>query len=354
MRKVSSFLKISQYRWEKYWAGSWSFLTAAYFAHYYTRLMARQFGVGIPKAVIISRHGYSACYFDVNDRRRFGERRVRQVASYLPSVQAFCTSLKREADALLRFIGKLKKRTPTRDEISGYIRLFYHYTGNHITPRHVVDFLPPQRLRPFLKPLEHARLYTEKVYKQTEQFIDMLARKIGRRVGLPSKLILCLLPNEFEGLLAGRSVPKKADLQRRYAGSALLFTPKGVKVVTGRDVRAIESSLAGSRQKGEVRGTPAFPGVVRGVVRIVFDPHATVRFRPGDVLMTPMTRPEFLPLMKAAGAVVTDAGGLLSHAAITAREMKKPTVVGTGSATKMFRNGDRVEVDATKGIVRKL
>ena len=58
--------------------------------------------------------------------------------------------------------------------------------------------------------------------------------------------------------------------------------------------------------------------------------------------------------MKIAGAIVTNTGGLICHAAITSRELKLPCIVGTGNATLIFRDGDLVEVNATKGIIRKL
>ena len=79
-----------------------------------------------------------------------------------------------------------------------------------------------------------------------------------------------------------------------------------------------------------------------------------MKFPENTILVTGMTRPEYLHLFKKAAAVVTDAGGILCHAAITAREMKKPTIVGTETATKVFKDGDLVEVDADKGVVRKL
>lgn len=67
-----------------------------------------------------------------------------------------------------------------------------------------------------------------------------------------------------------------------------------------------------------------------------------------------MTRPDYLSFMRRASAFVTDTGGALAHAAIVARELKKPCVVGTAVATKVFKDGDLVEVDAEKGIVRKI
>jgi len=67
-----------------------------------------------------------------------------------------------------------------------------------------------------------------------------------------------------------------------------------------------------------------------------------------------MTRPEFVPLMKKAAAIITDEGGITSHAAIISREMNIPCIIGTKIATKIFKDGDLVEVDADKGIVKIL
>ena len=64
--------------------------------------------------------------------------------------------------------------------------------------------------------------------------------------------------------------------------------------------------------------------------------------------------PDFVPAMRKARAVVTDRGGITSHAAIISRELNIPCVVGTGIATELFKDGDRIEVDAVKGIARKL
>lgn len=100
-------------------------------------------------------------------------------------------------------------------------------------------------------------------------------------------------------------------------------------------------------------GSPG-AGKTTGRVKVIFKPEETTDFAQGDILVTSMTRPEFLFLMKKASAIVTDAGGILCHAAITAREIKKPTIIGTQTATRIFKSGDMVEVDADKGTVRKL
>lgn len=74
----------------------------------------------------------------------------------------------------------------------------------------------------------------------------------------------------------------------------------------------------------------------------------------GDVLASIATNPDILPAMKKAVAFVTEQGGITSHAAIVAREMKKPCIVGTKIATKILQDGDLVEVDANQGVVRIL
>jgi pyruvate,water dikinase len=90
-----------------------------------------------------------------------------------------------------------------------------------------------------------------------------------------------------------------------------------------------------------------------GTARIVISVNEIKKVQDNDVLVSIMTEPVYLPAIIRAGAVVTEEGGLLSHAAIVSRELGKPCIIGTGMATKVFRDGDLLEVDATgtKGIV---
>lgn len=104
---------------------------------------------------------------------------------------------------------------------------------------------------------------------------------------------------------------------------------------------------------GRLEGLTAYKGKVKGIARIVIGP-TKEEFNKGDILVTKMTSPKFIPLMSKAAAVVTDAGGQLCHAAIVSRELKIPCIIGTKNATEFFRDGDLVEVDANKGIVKVL
>ena len=74
----------------------------------------------------------------------------------------------------------------------------------------------------------------------------------------------------------------------------------------------------------------------------------------GDIIVSTMTTPDFVPAMQKAAAIITDEGGITCHAAIVARELNKPCVIGTKFATEILKDGDEVEVDADNGIVTKL
>ncbi|UXD21651.1 phosphoenolpyruvate synthase [Ignicoccus pacificus DSM 13166] len=103
-----------------------------------------------------------------------------------------------------------------------------------------------------------------------------------------------------------------------------------------------------------VRGLPASPGIGVGVAKVLFDPKKDAdKFNEGDVLVTKMTDPDWVPLMRKASAIVTDEGGMTSHAAIVSRELGIPAVVGTKEATKKIQSGMVVTVDGYRGVVYK-
>lgn len=103
---------------------------------------------------------------------------------------------------------------------------------------------------------------------------------------------------------------------------------------------------------GSVKGQVGCAGTATGTVKIVQPGDSANAFPDGAVLVSEMTTPDLVPLMQKAVAIVTDNGGILSHAAIVARELGKPCIVGTGNATKKLKDGDTVVVDTTQGEVR--
>jgi pyruvate,water dikinase len=100
-----------------------------------------------------------------------------------------------------------------------------------------------------------------------------------------------------------------------------------------------------------LRGLGGAPGSASGAARVLKSLDDAAGLNDGDVLVTHMTSPDWLPLMRRAAAIVTDSGGMTCHAAIVSRELGIPCVVGTGEATRKLRDGEIVTVDATRGVV---
>ncbi|PHQ46712.1 phosphoenolpyruvate synthase, partial [Halorubrum sp. C3] len=101
-----------------------------------------------------------------------------------------------------------------------------------------------------------------------------------------------------------------------------------------------------------VDGLGASPGVVSGAVRIVHKLDHLDQVQEGDVMVTEMTMPDMVPAMKRAAGIVTDEGGMTSHAAIISRELGVPAVVGTGNGTRVLEDGQQVTLDGDKGTIR--
>ncbi len=100
-----------------------------------------------------------------------------------------------------------------------------------------------------------------------------------------------------------------------------------------------------------VKGIIASKGIAKGIARIILNTGEISKIQQGDVLVAKFTEPSFTIAMLKASAFVTDTGGICSHAAIIARELGVPCIVGTENATVLIKEGKEVIVDANKGIV---
>ncbi|MGC9021444.1 MAG: phosphoenolpyruvate synthase [Candidatus Methanodesulfokora sp.] len=113
-----------------------------------------------------------------------------------------------------------------------------------------------------------------------------------------------------------------------------------------------EKEAAKTSLEPVVKGLPASPGVHMGEAKVVMTPEeASKIMRKGDILVTRMTNPDWVPYMRLAGAIVTDEGGMTCHAAIVSRELGIPCIVGTGRATELLKTGEVYTVDAVGGVV---
>ena len=168
---------------------------------------------------------------------------------------------------------------------------------------------------------------------------------------------------DVEGLLDMGKVLSTQEVAERNRCTAYVIREDNLFDFVGAEAEQVEREELGEADAiidvHELHGMAARPGKFTGVVYIldVNDPEAARKFRDtfrGGVLVTSMTQPNIIDIAKWASAIVTDEGGMLSHAAIISREFSIPCVVGTHKATKVLKDGDMVEVDADKGVVRIL
>jgi pyruvate,water dikinase len=237
--------------------------------------------------------------------------------------------------------------------------------------------------------LEEARL-TYPIRDERGVFSDIWASGLMRRAALaagrrlarggrihePAHCIDAGL-GEMQALLSGADAPSADELAQRAAFRAAHSAkdapavlgppappppdPSALPPAAGRMMRAIGISLnavfassEAPHEKHKLRGLAASKGIYEGPVRRVSHPSEFDRIHKGDVLVTQSTTEAFNILLPLLGAIVTDSGGLLSHAAIVAREYGIPGVVGTREATERIQDGMRVRVDGNAGEVTVL
>lgn len=179
--------------------------------------------------------------------------------------------------------------------------------------------------------------------------IRRLALELGRRLVAQGVLadpedIFFLAPDEITelGAAADRRDTVRETVRRRKEAR---------RSAAGRVTAIPVALLAQTATGGELQGAAASPGTATGPVRVIRAAHEFWTLQAGEVLVAPYTSPAWTPLFALASAVVVDAGGVASHAAIVAREYGIPAVMGTGSATRVLHDGQRVLVDGTRGRV---
>jgi len=341
--------------WDNQWSGNWSILSFSHWGSFYSQKpFTENIDQYVSRTITIWREGKSAAYQRLAEKEIFANKLIKQIRKDEQLVTKLCEGLRDRTDDFLKFVEKWIGGDITLNRFQQYQKLLVAYYPNHIQVKVLVDYLPKDLLNKFLPLFEEVRVYAEPVFSKSIEFTKAFSKIQAQKTGYASELIKAMVAGEFKAYCHGTDLPAKNVLAERHKASAYLFLEGTTNIVTGEDVKIIEGLIVGKEKGGVLKGATAYPGKVKGVVRIIVDPNKADDFQAGDILVTGMTRPEYLPLMEKAAAFVTDGGGILCHAAIVARELKKPCVIGTKAASKILKDGDMIEVDAEKGIVRKI
>ena len=200
-----------------------------------------------------------------------------------------------------------------------------------------------------------ARHKTENFFPTLVSYCEKKLITIDKNKGLKlGDQVMGMTHEEIVKMIANDKKINKKRILDRYQYSVVTKDKNLDILYSNKGKKFIDKLFQFDEKLTEFTGTIAMKGSIRGFARIIFRDEEMSKFKTGDVLVTTMTRPEWLPVMNISSAFVTDAGGLLCHAAIVARELKKPCIIGTKIATKVLKDGDLVEVDAEKGVVKIL
>ncbi|MCJ7786912.1 phosphoenolpyruvate synthase, partial [Patescibacteria group bacterium] len=211
---------------------------------------------------------------------------------------------------------------------------------------------------------------TPDIYVVEKNSLDILSKKVEKQTVQLVKV---------GSLTKQESVPRRLRLRRKLTDSQIqtlaqigkkihhhYFYPQDIEwvlykkkfyIVQSRPVTTLKEQESEKVKEQEIKrkpilvGTPASPGMAIGPVQIIKSIKQIDKIQKGEVLVTTMTSPDFVPVMKKVVAIITDQGGQTSHAAIVSRELGIPCVVGTEKATKVLKNGQMITVNGTKGEV---
>jgi phosphoenolpyruvate synthase/pyruvate phosphate dikinase len=216
------------------------------------------------------------------------------------------------------------------------------------------------------KDQELAKLLHEYVFMRTDRidfwkrqsfelypFIEYVARKISPVFGIREGSMLSY--QEISKILSGEKCVSPSELKQRGERKvfSITFTQTGISFHYDEEYKQKVLSLyKNNTPDAEIKGVIACKGLVKGKVKLYLK-HSDIKDSDkGYVLVCGHTTPQDVPIMKRAIAIVTNEGGVTSHAAIVSRELGIPCITGTKNATKLIKGGDLVEVDANKGIVK--
>jgi phosphohistidine swiveling domain-containing protein len=348
--REESIKKIISTDWYVDWSGPFPLLEVSKASDTYFDAMQEEFGKSIDHFLVLYKNGVASARLPSQDLRNLGEH-LAGLAEDLEYVSKWADGFKKAADKLMRELrvepSVFLKKLPA---LSGY---YQDYGMYNVATKIVYNYLPPEASKA-REVLEEARIYSERFYKVSADMFDGLAKYLEQQTGYPARLIVMMTRAELDKYLKTGQLPSLKVIRQRYKCSGVYFSKQdGVHILSALEVGKIEATWLVDEITDEMSGTVAYAGKVRGICRVVLD-YKQPRLEKGEVLVTGMTDPDFVPLMKKASAIVTDGGGMLSHAAIIARELKTPCIIGTKIATQVLKDGDKVEVDADKGIVKIL
>lgn len=195
---------------------------------------------------------------------------------------------------------------------------------------------------------------TERFY-QSALYVSNFLKEIAKRLSI--KDLTYLIPDEIITNLNKSSKFDKRIISERKKGFCLITNVSNFQCVSGKKLAVLRKQIVLDKDlKKDVKGVVIYKdeSIIKGKVFIAKKYQDLKNMKKDSILVTTSTTPDYVPYLNKVKCIITDEGGILCHAAVISRETKIPCVIGTKMATKVLKDGDLVEVDANKGVVRKI
>jgi phosphohistidine swiveling domain-containing protein len=184
--------------------------------------------------------------------------------------------------------------------------------------------------------------------------------EIGKRKRIEVIELECYLMEEIKELVLNSNKVNSRIIDDRQKEYVAALSNDKISIFTGKEAKEyLKTQLKNNNndKNRQIIGKTACKGKVRGFVRILRSNVKDLgeemnKMNKGEILVATQTKPQYMPAIAKASAIVTNEGGICSHAAVVARELNIPTIIGTGNATDLLKEGDLVEVDADNGVVK--
>jgi phosphohistidine swiveling domain-containing protein len=268
----------------------------------------------------IKEHAIKFGWMGVSDNSLLGDawsddyfiEKIKEIENPTEKLRILTTNREKEVETYKKFIGNLNKDLVEEAEI-------------------LQDFI-------------YLRTYRIIALKKAQINIKPLIKEIANRFDIFFEDIVWFKPDEIESLLIDGKVP---DFENRKKGYTVLRENGVVRLENIEKHEEVKTSDI-------IKGVAANKGKAEGIVKIIFSAKEVDKMEKGNILVTRMTVPDMIMAIEKAAAIVTDEGGVTSHAVIISRELGKPCIIATKIATKVLKDGDLVRVDAEKGIIEKV
>jgi len=354
---------IKQYQWRKFLTRPYPPLFVSMHIDDYYRKLKTLIGETYKNFIYLSKQGISDIYRDTISIEKVEEK----FYQILKKDHKKVGQLIKESEKAVKKIKQYSlKKTKESINFSNFKKNFnlYSWLFSRIT------IMPYYLGMVTEKRLNLQNLYFKKMIKKLEKFrridyyedfenyaIKPYLRKFAKENNLPIKLVEQLTFSELSKIASKRMVIDRQELVKRKKHFVYTFFDGKESIISSKSFVAKIDELVNPETKVErdiIKGAASYPGKVTGKVILIQNISDLKKFKKNSILVSTSTSPNLMPAIKKAKAIITDEGGVTCHAAIISRELKIPCIIGTKIATQVLEDGDRVEVDATRGIAKKL